>query len=96
MVHQVNFGSSLTSPPITLSTHSPTISLSLAPPNPPTPQVLQSISNLQLEMDVKEVCMKPMSDILPNGVKRLKMFIQELVQIDQQEGMVMTCSLCDL
>jgi len=37
---------------------------------------------------VKEVCMKPMSDILPNGVKRLKMFIQELVQIDQQEGML--------
>ena len=49
-------------------------------------QVLQSVSNLQLEMDAKEACMKPMSEILPRSVERLKTFVQEILQVDQKTG----------
>ena len=51
-----------------------------------TQQVLQSVGNLQLEMDAKEACMKPMSEILPMSVVRLKTFVQEILQIDQKTG----------
>ena len=51
-----------------------------------THQVLQSVGNLQLEMDAKEACMKPMSEILPRSVERLKTFVQEILQIDQKTG----------
>ena len=49
-------------------------------------QVLQNIGNLCPEMDAKEMFMYPMARLLPEGVKRVKVFIQELVQIDQKEG----------
>ena len=43
--------------------------------------------------------MKPMSTILPDSVKRLKVFVQELVQIDQQQGRYVVgrilCVTCD-
>ncbi len=49
-------------------------------------QVLQSIGNLSPEMDAKEAYMHPMSAILANGVKRVKEYIQDLVQLDQRHG----------
>ena len=52
----------------------------------PTSQVLQSMGNLNLEMDAKEPFMQPMSAILPTGVRRIKEFIQDLVQIDQRSS----------
>lgn len=49
-------------------------------------QVLQNIGNLSPEMDAKEAYMHPMAYLLPKGVERVKLFIQQLVQIDQKEG----------
>ncbi len=37
-------------------------------------------------MDAKETFMSPMAHILPGGVQRVKLFILDLVQIDQKEG----------
>lgn len=37
-------------------------------------------------MDAKETYMQPMSAILPDGVCRVKEYIQDLVQIDQRQG----------
>lgn len=59
----------------------------LLSPSLPSSQVLQSVSNLQLEMDAKEGYMQPMNPVLPDGVGRLKVFIQDLVQVDQKTGM---------
>ncbi len=49
-------------------------------------QLLQNIGNLSTEMDAKEAFMNPMAHLLPLGVKRVKIFIQDLVQIDQRDG----------
>ena len=49
-------------------------------------QVLQNIGNLSPEMDAKEKYMMHMSSMLPGGVKRVKEFILDLVQIDQSDG----------
>ncbi len=49
-------------------------------------QVLQSIGNLSPEMDAKEAYMQPMSAVLADGVRRVKEYIQDLVQLDQKQG----------
>ena len=49
-------------------------------------QLVQNIGNLCLELDAKEMYMSPMAHILPTAVRRLKEFIQSLVQIDQKDG----------
>ena len=49
-------------------------------------QVMQNVSNLQEEMEAKEPFMHPMNCLMPEGVARVKTFIQSLVQIDQKEG----------
>lgn len=48
-------------------------------------KVIQNISNLQEEMEAKEPYMHPMNFMMPEGVLRVRSFIQELVQIDQKE-----------
>jgi RAS protein activator-like 1 len=49
-------------------------------------KVMQNVSNLQEEMEAKEPFMHPMNCLMPEGVARVKTFIQSLVQIDQKEG----------
>ena len=52
-------------------------------------QVMQNVSNLQEEMEAKEAFMHPLNFIMPASVVRVKSFIEELVQIDQKEGIYM-------
>ena len=49
-------------------------------------QVLQMIGNLSTEIDAKELYMSAIASILPRGVKRIKEYIQNMVQIDQRIG----------
>jgi len=41
-------------------------------------------------MDAKEAYMHPMSAVLASGVRRVKIFIQDLVQLDQRQVTVET------
>lgn len=38
--------------------------------------------------------MQPMNPVLPDGVGRLKVFIQDLVQVDQKTGMLVSVCAC--
>ena len=49
-------------------------------------QILQMVSNLSTEIDAKERYMVAIAPILPPGVKRIKEYIQDMVQIDQRSG----------
>ena len=44
------------------------------------------IGNLSTEIDAKEQYMTAIAPILPEGVKRIKEYIQDMVQIDQKNG----------
>lgn len=56
---------------------------------------MQNVSNLQEEMEAKEPFMHPMNFLMPESVQRVKSFIEELVQIDQKEGMSgHFCTVC--
>ncbi|XP_065890175.1 rasGAP-activating-like protein 1 isoform X2 [Dysidea avara] len=48
-------------------------------------KVLQAIGNLAQEMDVKEEYMRSMSGLVKNNSERLKLFVQQLVQVDQKD-----------
>ena len=39
-------------------------------------------------MDVKEEYMRSMSGLVKNNSERLKLFVQQLVQVDQKDGML--------
>ena len=51
-----------------------------------TTQILQMIGNLSTEIDAKEKYMVAIAPILPHGVKRIKEYILDMVQIDQRNG----------
>ena len=44
------------------------------------------IGNLSTEIDAKEQYMTAIAPILPDGVRRIKEYIQDMVQIDQRNG----------
>ena len=44
------------------------------------------IGNLSTEIDAKEQYMTAIAPILPEGVKKIKVYIQDMVQIDQKNG----------
>ena len=44
------------------------------------------IGNLSTEIDAKEKYMVAIAPILPNGVRRIKEYILDMVQIDQRNG----------
>ena len=44
------------------------------------------IGNLSVEIDAKEKYMVAIAPILPDGVKRIKTYILDMVQIDQRIG----------
>ncbi len=39
-------------------------------------------------MDAKEAYMQPINPVLPEGVRRIKEFVQDLVQVDQKRGVL--------
>ena len=51
------------------------------------------IGNLSTEIDAKEQYMVAIAPILPNGVKKIKEYIQDMVQIDQRSGVCQLLSL---
>ena len=54
-------------------------------------QALQAIGNLAQEMDQKEEYMRCMFGLVQSNMGRLKEFVQQLVQVDQKEGMYIVC-----
>lgn len=52
------------------------------------------IGNLSTEIDAKEQYMVAIAPILPEGVTRIKRYIQDMVQIDQRNGELICLVVC--